>query len=62
MDIFVYASCLETTGYGLIEGMARGSVIMVADKSGFKDILGDGGVYFDPAIPKSIFEAASRLI
>lgn len=62
MDIFVYASCLETTGYGLIEGMARGSIIMAADKFGFKDILGDGGVYFDPAIPKSIFEAASRLI
>lgn len=57
-DVFIYASSIETTGYGLLEGMARGSLIACSAKAGFPDILKDGGIYFDPenviSIKKSI--------
>ena len=62
MDIAVYASSIETTGYGLLEGMARGACIISSNQSGFDEILGDGGVYFDPENIDSIYQAAKKII
>jgi len=62
MDIFVYASSIETTGYGLLEGMARGACIISSNQSGFDEILDAGGVYFDPENIDSIYQAAKKII
>lgn len=62
MDVFIYPSSIETTGYGLMEGMARGAAIASSDESCFKDVLGDGGVYFQPSDKYSIYEAIKKLI
>lgn len=61
-NIFIYASSLETTGYGLLEGMARGALIASSDQAGFPDMLKDGGVYFDPQDSISIRDALLSLI
>lgn len=62
MDVFVYASSIETTGYGLLEGMARGACIISSNQSGFDEILGGGGVYFDPENIDNIYHAAKKII
>ena len=46
-DIFVYASSIETSGLGLMEGMVRGAVIACNNESCMPEILGDGGLLFD---------------
>lgn len=61
-DIFVYASSTETTGYGLLEGMARGALIAASNKAGFPNMLKDGGVYFNPKDSNSIKNALIELI
>lgn len=61
-DIFIYASSLETTGLGLMEGMARGALIASSNKSGFNKILQDGGLYFNPESPVSISNSVMKLI
>jgi len=61
-DIFVYASSVETTGYGLLEGMARGALIASSNEAGFPEMLRDGGVYFNPQDCQSIKTALLKLI
>ena len=61
-DIFIYASSTETTGYGLLEGMARGVAIVSSDKAGFPLILGEGGKYFNPDDVDSICETIRTMI
>lgn len=61
-DIFIYASSTETTGYGLLEGMARGALIASSNQAGFPSMLKDGGVYFEPKNIESIKKAIEYLI
>ena len=61
-DLFVYASSIETSGLGLMEGMARGAVIACNDESCMGEILGSGGVLFNVHDPESIASAISRLL
>ena len=61
-DIFVYASSIETSGFGLMEGMARGAVIACNQESCLPEILGDGGLLFDVNSPSSIANTLQRLI
>jgi len=61
-DIFIYASSTETTGYGLLEGMARGALIASSNRAGFPNMLKDGGVYFEPQNFQSIKKAIEYLI
>ncbi len=62
MDIFVYASSIETTGYGLLEGMSRGALIISSNRSGFPEMLGNGGIFFDPEDPCSFYKAAKSVL
>jgi glycosyltransferase involved in cell wall biosynthesis len=61
-DIFLYPSSIETTGYGLMEGMGRGIPIASSDTECFREILGDGGIYFNPNDSMSIYSAVKTLI
>lgn len=61
-DIFVYGSSIETSGFGLMEGMARGAVIACNRESCMPEILGDGGELFDVHSKESTADTLQRLI
>ena len=60
-DVFVYASETETSGLGLMEGMARGAVIASNNSSCLPEILGDGGLLFNVKDPYKTADALYRL-
>ena len=61
-DLFVFASSCENMPVTLIEGMASGLPIACSDRGPMPEVLGDGGVYFNPDEPASIAYAIERLI
>lgn len=61
-DLFVFASSCENMPNTLVEGMAAGLPIACADRGPMPEVLGDGGVYFDPEDPVSIAGALERLL
>ena len=61
-DIFIYASSIETSGFGLMEGMVQGSIIACNNESCMPEILGDGGILFDVFSPEDIANKLSQLI
>ena len=61
-DVFIYASSIETSGFGLMEGMVRGAVIACNKESCMPEILGDGGVLFDVHNSVNIADALQELI
>jgi glycosyltransferase involved in cell wall biosynthesis len=46
----------------LIEGMASGLPIACSDRGPMPEVLGEGGVYFDPEKPSSIAAAVRSLV
>lgn len=60
-DAFVFASSCENMPNILLEAMAAGLPIASADRGPMPEMLGDGGVYFDPEHVGSI-AAALRLV
>ncbi len=61
-DIFVYASSIETSGFGLMEGMVQGAVIACNNESCMPEILNGGGVLFDVFSPDDIALKLRQLI
>ena len=61
-DIFLYASSIETSGFGLMEAMARGAVIACNRASCLPEVLRKAGVLFDINDPKDISEKILMLI
>ena len=61
-DIFIYASSIETSGFGLMEGMVRGAVIMCNNESCMPEILGDGGMLFDVHNAQNTADILEKLI
>ena len=61
-DLFVFASSCENMPVTLIEGMASGLPIACSDRGPMPEVLGDGGVYFNPDEPASIADAIEKLI
>lgn len=47
-DVGIFASSCETFGITLLEKMASGLAIACSDRSCMREILGEGGVYFNP--------------
>jgi glycosyltransferase involved in cell wall biosynthesis len=47
-DIFIFASSSESFGITLLEGMALGLPIVCSNKTSLPEILGQGGIYFNP--------------
>lgn len=61
-DIFVYASSIETSGFGLMEGMVRGAVIACNKESCMPEILGNGGLLMDIHSATETADTIQRLI
>ena len=61
-DIFVFASSCENMPNILLEGMASGLPIACSKNGPMPEILGKGGVYFDPESPASISMAIRSLL
>lgn len=60
-DTFLFASSCENLPNILIEAMAAGLPIASSNRGPMPEVLGDGGVYFDPESPKSIEQAIAQL-
>jgi glycosyltransferase involved in cell wall biosynthesis len=61
-DLCVFASSCENMPNILLEGMASGLPIACSNRGPMPEILGDGGLYFDPEKPQDIATAIKRLI
>jgi glycosyltransferase involved in cell wall biosynthesis len=61
-DVFIFASSCENMPNTLVEGMASGLPIACSDRGPMPEVLGDGGVYFDPENAGSIAGAVESLI
>lgn len=61
-DIFIFASSCENMPLILLEGMASGLPIVCSDRGPMPEILGSGGVYFNPENVESIVVALEQLI
>lgn len=60
--VFVFPSRVETFGQPLAEAMAAGAPIACADATAMPEVLGDTGLYFDPADPSAVEQAIDRLL
>ena len=61
-DVFIFASSCENMPVTLIEGMAIGLPIACSDRGPMPEVLGDGGVYFDPDDYLSIANTIERIL
>lgn len=61
-DIFLYASSIETSGFGLMEGMVRGATIACHSESCMPEILNEGGCLFNVYSPESTADCIENLI
>ncbi len=61
-DAAVYASSCENMPNILVEGMASGLPTASSDRGPMPEVLGDGGVYFDPENVASITDALTKMI
>lgn len=61
-DAFIYASSCENLPSTLLEAMSAGLPIACSNKGPMPNILGDGGVYFDPENPEEMASVLRRFI
>jgi glycosyltransferase involved in cell wall biosynthesis len=61
-DLFIFASSCENMPNTLLEAMASALPIACSDRGPMPEVLGDGGVYFDPERDESIAAAVERLV
>lgn len=61
-DLFIFASSCENMPNTLLEAMAAGLPIACSDRGPMPEVLGDGGMYFNPEEPGSIVGAIETLI
>jgi glycosyltransferase involved in cell wall biosynthesis len=61
-DLFVFASSCENMPNTLLEAMAAGLPIACSNRGPMPEVLGDGGVYFDPEDAASIAAAIDQLL
>jgi glycosyltransferase involved in cell wall biosynthesis len=60
-DAFVFASSCENLPNILLEAMAAGLPIACSRRGPMPEVLGDGGLYFDPLRPREIFGVLREL-
>ena len=61
-DVFVFASSCENMPNTLVEAMAASLPIACSDRGPMPEVLGDGGVYFDPEQWHTISQAIEKLL
>jgi glycosyltransferase involved in cell wall biosynthesis len=62
VDVNVFASSCENMPNILLEGMASGLPIACSERGPMREILKDGGVFFDPEDPESICSSLMELV
>jgi glycosyltransferase involved in cell wall biosynthesis len=60
-DLFVFASSCENMPVTLLECMSMGLPIACSRRGPMPEVLGDGGIYFDPHNSESIAEALDQI-
>ena len=61
-DMFVFASSCENMPNTLVEAMAAGLPIACSDRGPMPEVLGSGGIYFNPEDPESIKKSILEII
>ncbi|WP_114652003.1 glycosyltransferase family 4 protein [Polynucleobacter necessarius] len=61
-DLFVFASSCENMPVTLVEAMAVGLPIACSNRGPMPEVLGNGGIYFDPEDAGSIADAIEQII
>jgi glycosyltransferase involved in cell wall biosynthesis len=61
-DAFIFASSCENLPNALLEAMSAGLPIACSNKAPMPQILGDGGLYFEPTNPEDMASVIHRLI
>lgn len=61
-DLAVYASSCENMPNILLETMSSGLPIACSNRGPMPEVLGDGGIYFDPENPSDITNALRKLV
>lgn len=61
-DLFIFASSCENMPVTLVEAMAVGLPIACSNRGPMPEVLGDGGVYFDPQDADSIAASIEQII
>src|SRR5262249_37913182 len=61
-DLCLFASSCEDMPHRLLEGMASGLPVPWSRLGPMPEVLGEGGVYFDPEQPQDIAAALRKLI
>ncbi len=61
-DLFVFASSCENLPIILLEAMASGLPIACSEREPMPEVLGEGGIYFNPENSKDIAQALGYLI
>jgi glycosyltransferase involved in cell wall biosynthesis len=61
-DLFLFASSCENMPIILLEAMAAGLPIACSNRGPMPEVLGDGGVLFDPEDPQDIARALRAMI
>jgi glycosyltransferase involved in cell wall biosynthesis len=62
LDIFAFPSLVESFGFPLVEAMAKGLPVVVADTASNREVAGNAGSYFSPFDSEALATMLGRII
>jgi glycosyltransferase involved in cell wall biosynthesis len=62
LDIFAFPSLVESFGFPLVEGMAKGLPIVASNTPSNREIAGDAGLFFPPADAQALARILGEII